>query len=175
MVYEIDSRFELSEESTIQAITERPQYTDFFKALQTAELAIYDDKNTKWTIPFLDADERYMVFAPQNGTLNNAPTNKEELAAYLRYFFIPVTMNKMSDYILPNLGEPGTLTTFQENPELSTPARKVYNTITVNFHDNNSVELVNKAGTQRILTNGSVPLFLTDGLIYNIDETITVE
>lgn len=175
MVYEIDSRLELSKESTIQAITERPQYTDFFKALQTAELAIYDDKNTKWTIPFLDDDERYMVFAPQNGTLNNAPTDKEELAAYLRYFFIPVTMNKMSDYILPNLGEPGTLSTFQENPELSTPARKVYNTITVNFHDNNSVELVNKAGNQRILTNGSVPLFLTDGLIYNIDETITVE
>lgn len=175
VVYEIDSRFERSEESTLQAITEHPKYTDFFKALQTAELAIFDSKAGKWTIPFMDDDERYMVFAPQNGTLKDAPKNKEELAAFLRYFFIPVTMNKMSDYILPNLGEPATLQTFQEDPQLSSPARKVYTKMSVRFYDEKSVELVNEDGTQRITTNGNIPVFLTDGVIYDIDETITVK
>lgn len=175
MTYEIDSRFEKRTEDVIEALTGWPQYTDFFKALQTAELAIYDSKNSKWTMPFLSDDSRYMVFAPENGALANAPKDKKALAAFLRYFFVPVTMNKLSDYILPLYGQPGTFTTFQEDPQLSTPVRKVYTKITINHVDEKSVELVNQQGDQRILTNGNIPVFLTNGLIYDIDKTITVE
>lgn len=172
LVYEIADRLVNSEQSVAEVLTGEPRYTKFYKALQAANLVKIDGE--KITIPFITND-RVMVFVPEEETLDNLPADPDELANYLKYFFVSTNSNKLTDYVLPELGTPGVFYTLAEDVELSTAAKKVYEPLTINFVDNKRLELVNKTGTQRVETNGEVPEFLTDGIIYRLTQPISVK
>ena len=120
--------------------------------------------------------ERAIIFAPQDGTLDVATLSalpKEELAQYLRYFIVTLNANVLSDYILPNYDGSNEMKvkTLRTDEELTTPYQKVFSEMDIKF-SGNSLKLTNQDGTQSILTNGEIPFFATDGLIYCITDVI---
>ena len=168
--YQISGRFEKNDQGMIDML--KSTYKDFYDLLKTAEVIVTVNKIDQFSD--LSEGERAIIFAPANGTLNKTELQalpKAELAQYLKYFIVALNANVMSDYILPNYGLEMKVKTLRTDEELSTPYQKVYSELDVRF-SGNSLSLTNQAGTQNILTNGEVPYFATDGLVYCITDVI---
>lgn len=167
--YQISGMIQKGSISAIERL--KDGHKDFYDLLKTAGIIVTVDKKDE----FKDIkNERAMIFAPANGTLDKAQLQampKEELARYLNYFIVPLTINLLSDYILPNYGNPMKLKTLSVDADNTTPYQKVFSEIDIRFAGN-SLSLTNQAGTQTILTDGEVPFFATDGLIYRITDVI---
>lgn len=168
--YQISGMLEKNDVGSIDML--KNNYKDFYDLLKTAGVIVTKDKIDQFAD--ISEGERAIIFAPANGVLNKTQLSalpKEELAQYLRYFIVSLNANVMSDYILPNYGSEMRAKTLRTNEELTTPYQKVYSEIDIRF-SGNSLSLTNEAGTQNILTNGDVPFFATDGLIYCITDVI---
>lgn len=149
----------------------RNNYQEFFTLLKTAGIIGSNNQFVE-----VSEGERAIIFAPQDGTLDVTTLNalpKEELAQYLRYFIVTLNANVLSDYILPNYDGSNEMKvkTLRTDEELTTPYQKVFSEMDIKF-SGNSLKLTNQAGTQSILTNGEIPFFATDGLIYCITDVI---
>lgn len=168
--YQISGMLEKNDVGSIDML--KNNYKDFYDLLKTAGVIVTQNKIDQFAD--ISEGERAIIFAPANGVLNKTQLSalpKEELAQYLKYFIVPLNANVMSDYILPNYGNEMKVKTLRTNEELTTPYQKVYSELDVRF-SGNSLSLINEAGTQNILTNGDVPFFATDGLIYCITDVI---
>lgn len=168
--YQISGMFEKNTLKMIDML--RNNYKDFYDLLKTAGVIVTVNKVDQFKD--VSEGERAMIFAPANGVLNSAALSampKEELAQYLSYFIVPLNANVMSDYILPNYGNEMRVKTLRTNEELTTPYQKVYSEMDIQF-SGNSLSLINEAGDQNILTNGDVPFFAADGLVYCITDVI---
>ena len=149
----------------------RNNYQEFFTLLKTAGIIGSNNQFVE-----VSEGERAIIFAPQDGTLDVTTLNalpKEELAQYLRYFIVTLNANVLSDYILPNYDGSNEMKvkTLRTDEELTTPYQKVFSEMDIKF-SGNSLKLTNQDGTQSILTNGEIPFFATDGLIYCITDVI---
>lgn len=168
--YQISGMLEKNDIGMIDRL--KNDYKDFYDLLKTAGVIVTKDKKDQFND--ITEGERAMIFAPANGVLDKTVLSampKAELAQYLGYFIVPLNANVMSDYILPNYGSEMKVKTLRTNEELTTPYQKVYSEVDIRFAGN-SLSLTNEAGNQTILTNGDVPFFATDGLIYCITDVI---
>lgn len=170
VTYEITGQLGVNTANLITGLTSRVEYLPFFQKLQEAKLLVYD--GTNWELTFVEKGERYMVFVPKD--VSSAPADPVELEQWLKYFFVPVATNNLSDYILPNFGTEQTesLVTCQEAPE-STPVKKVYSRLFVKFKDAESLRLVNPLGTE-VVTDGKMPSFFSDGIVFTMEKPISV-
>lgn len=168
--YQISGMLEKNDIGMIDRL--KNDYKDFYDLLKTAGVIVTKDKKDQFND--ITEGERAMIFAPANGVLDKTVLSampKAELAQYLGYFIVPLNANVMSDYILPNYGSEMKAKTLRTNEELTTPYQKVYSEVDIRFAGS-SLSLTNEAGNQTILTNGDVPFFATDGLIYCITDVI---
>lgn len=109
----------------------------------------------------------YMVFIPGNEAILNAPAgvipdDPDALAEYLKYYFVPLSTNFLSDYLFPGTGFSGDLKTYQlVDFEAST--------LTINDQGNN-LHIVSPNGEANVVS--IIPKVYADGAAYLIDGLI---
>lgn len=170
LTYQVNSMLTKNDMNAIEYL--KNMRKDFYDLLVKAKLILTKDKVDYFAA--LSSGERFIIFAPENGILDKTALQalpEADLKSYLNYFFVSLDINAMSDYILPNYGNPQTVKTLQEDKDKTTIYQKNYTEINIGF-SGNSLSLQNQAQTKTILTNGDLPFFATDGLIYGITETI---
>ena len=172
IVYEIGEKLGKQENSVAEEL--RESYQKFYEALVKAELIQVTETSgviTKIEMDWLKG-ERVMVFAPTDEEWNKSevPIETDTLARvnFLKYFFVPLVANKMSDYILPNYGNPGTFETGYEY----TPLEKAKMTISFSGDKQLNITNVSDGTGETVTTDGEIPYFAIDGVIFGIPDFI---
>lgn len=175
IVYEVGDKFQSNKENVGMALfSNADKYQKFYQALLEANLIQLkpDGVTNIADVTAVEMDwlkgERCMVFAPLNNAWDETkvPTDSVELDRFLKFFFVPMVENKLQDYILPNHGTTGTY----ETRCAYTPATKAKMRIT--FSNDKQLNIANEDNLT-VQTDGEVPFFATDGLIYGIKELLT--
>ncbi|MBD1420480.1 fasciclin domain-containing protein [Sphingobacterium chuzhouense] len=139
-------------------------YAEFSKLLARAGLMEAGN-----SLSFLFGN-RFLLFAPDNETvlqgLSNGtiPTEKNELAAYLKAYFVSVPDNSLSDYPFPGFGVQGTWDT-----ALRTGVGE-YRQISL-ADRGTSLELMDKDGTVLPIIS-DFPQVFSDGAVYRINKLL---
>jgi len=139
-------------------------YAEFSKLLSRAGLMEVGN-----SLSFLFGN-RFLLFAPDNETvlqgLSNGtiPTEKNELAAYLKSYFVSVPDNSLGDYPFPGFGVQGTWDTALRNGAAG------YRQISL-ADRGTSLELMDKDGTV-IPIIGDFPQVFSDGAVYQINKLL---
>lgn len=145
-------------------------YPEFWKLMQKAGLV--ENINGENVMSFITG-ETVMAFLPTDDVLKSQasllPQDHEELKSYLQYFFVSIDANKLSNFILPGIGEAGMYQTTQISPR-STQYDIFYSQLGI-YPDEEKFNLVlrNEAGKEIETPQGAFPTFLGDALIYNIN------
>ncbi|MDA3879109.1 MAG: fasciclin domain-containing protein [Prolixibacteraceae bacterium] len=111
--------------------------------------------------------ENFMVFIPSNEAILNAPEgvipeNAQELAEYLKYYFVPMSANFLSDYLFPGTGFSGELKTYQK--------QGLESSVFEIADQQDGLHIVSPGGTAKVLS--SIPKVYSDGAAYLIDGLI---
>jgi uncharacterized surface protein with fasciclin (FAS1) repeats len=141
-------------------------YSEFSKLLAQAGLI---DKNSELSFLFGD---NFVLFVPTNQAILDAigagliPTDKSELANYLMYYFVPVSVNSLNDYPFIGSGVQGDLSTSQK-----------VNTVTskLTLTDNGSKLVVSNKNGVSVSVISDFPQIYYDGAIYQIDNVLKSE
>lgn len=168
VVYEIDYKFSKNPDEWNIVYWLKQNYLEFYTKLVEAEMI--DSKDVFTSL----VGDRAIIFAPTDETLRTAvlPTDKVALADYLSYYFVSLNQNKISDYFLPDYGAlelSGStlqLQTLQKNAVTKVPAELI-----VKQYNEKSIKVSNLAGDE-IETDGEIPFFASNGLIYGIRSLI---
>ena len=145
-------------------------YSEFWKLMKKAGLV--ENINGEEVMTFI-VGETVMAFLPDNDVVKAQadilPDDPEELKNYLKYFFVSIDANKLSNFLLPGIGEPGMYQTTQISPE-STLYDTFYSQLGI-YPDEQKFNLVlrNEVGKEIETPEGVFPGFLSDALIYNIN------
>lgn len=116
--------------------------------------------------------DRYMVFAPSNSAILNAPegtfpSDPDSLANFLKYYFVPIPDNAISDYAFPGAGVEGEFITYQGfNDNDTIPPT----TITLTDIGSGLSLATPEGQTANITTN--IPKVYGDCAVYSIDAII---
>lgn len=168
VVYEIDDKFVKNPEESDIVYWLKQNYVEFYTKL--VEAGLIDSKDVFTAL----VGDRAVVFAPTDEAMRSAvlPTDKAELAACLNYFFVSLNQNKMSDYFLPNYGgleiQGSTLQlqTLQKDAETNVPSELI-----VKQYNEKCIKMSNLLGDE-VATDGEIPFFASNGLIYGIRSLI---
>lgn len=165
--YAIDREVSLGSTTMARLVSTIDLYSEFFELLKLSEMIGYDeDDNTKLIFTNITGD-RCILFIPENGSFNYDELKllpKEELVKILNFCFVSINANSMSDYVIPNYTLNNvTMPTLQES-DLSTPFKTIFNEIEA-VPSGDTLKLVNEDGRE-FTTDGGIPLFASDGLIY---------
>lgn len=170
IVYQVDDKFKSNKENVgMTLFKESNKFQKFYEALLNAKLIEPLPKGvenyadiTGMEMSWLKG-ERVMLFAPTNDAWDETviPTDSLELDNFLKFFFIPMKENKISDYILPKYGVPGKFDTRHSY----SPAVKAK--LDINFVDDKRLRITNEGG-KSVITDGEIPYFAKDGIIYGI-------
>ncbi|MFD2036834.1 fasciclin domain-containing protein [Belliella marina] len=139
------------------------EFSEFSKLLAQAGLININDE-----FSFLFGDN-YVLFAPTNEAILQAleegliPTDQSELARYLQYYFVPVSINSLNDYPFPGFGVEGEMLTSQL--ESNVPMK---------------IKLIDKGNNLQLQSgDGSIanvvsefPKIYMDGAVYQIDRVL---
>ena len=139
-------------------------YAEFSKLLARAGLLETDSP-----LPFLFGN-RFLLFAPDNATVlrgiadGTIPSDNEELAEYLKSYFVSVPDNSLSDYPFPGFGVQGTW-----NTTLLTGYNEFRQ---IRMVDNGTdLELIDKDNTSIPIVD-YLPQVFSDGAVYHIDQLL---
>lgn len=144
-------------------------YEEFSKLLTRAGLLSID-------APLDFILDNYMLFVPSNEAILNAPAGtipeeEQELAEYLKYYFVSVAENNLSDYAFSGAGIQGTYTTFQ-NKDVSDTIPPSPITL---IDNGSSLSLSNVTGSQSASVISELPKVYGDCAVYVIDALIQPE
>ncbi|MDE6450886.1 MAG: hypothetical protein K2L23_01075, partial [Odoribacter sp.] len=119
-----------------------------------------------------------IVFALRDDALVNfdelKALPKEELVEWLKYYFLSMESNVLSDYILPYYDTcDGTYVTLAEDKENSTAFKTEYYQVTVKAVDE-KLQLTNRSGNA-VFTDGEIPYFASDGVVYGLKEAMSAK
>lgn len=177
VVYEMPDKFGSETEGIgMHLFKNSAKYQKFYEALLNVGLLklLPEGASTAADVKDVELDwlkgERTIVFAPANEAWDETivPVDSAERANFLKFFFIPVKENKMNEYVLPNLGDPGLFDTrYAYSPVVKAKMR-------IDFVDDKRLRISNEAGNS-VLTDGDVPYFGTDGIIFGITKVVTAE
>lgn len=145
-------------------------YEEFSKLLTQAGLL-----SLAAPFDFILSGSNYMLFIPSNETILNAPagtfpTEADSLAEYLKYYFVSVADNDLSDYAFPGANIQGTFSTFQNKfvvDELPSQLKVIDN--------GTELTLSNVAGGQTAKVISDLPNVYGDCAVYIIDALIQPE
>ena len=141
-------------------------FSEFSKLLAQAGLI---DLNNELTFLFGD---NFVLFAPTNEAILAAkdqgiiPTEKEALAKFLKYYFVPVSTNGLNDYPFAGFGVEGDFLTAQ-------PAETENSKLTVT-DTGSALEVSNQNGASAGVVS-EFPRIYVDGAVYLIDAVIKSE
>lgn len=141
-------------------------FSEFSKLLSQAGLI---DLNNELTFLFGD---NFVLFAPSNEAILAAkdegliPTEKAELADFLKYYFVPVTSNGLNDYPFAGFGIQGDFLTAQ-------PSAIENSRLTIS--DNGSMLGVSNQIGESANVVSEFPRIYVDGAVYLIDAVIKSE
>ncbi|MDE6452537.1 MAG: hypothetical protein K2L23_09730, partial [Odoribacter sp.] len=176
ITWQLNGKLDESKQDIAATVNSSTDYLQFSSKLMLAGL-LKLDKNSKPQMDFLTSGERYMVFVPDDETLELLPSevatsaDSAKLADYLRYCFVPVRGNELSEYILPGYGEIKKSELLSYRVEKSTAAGTEYSPLWI---DNSIVEdgllkmeLTGKSGLQA-KSDGQMARFVTNGVIFKM-------
>lgn len=176
ITWQLNGKLDESTQDLPNTINSSAEYLQFASKLMVAGLLKLDN-NSKPSMDFLTSGERYMVFVPDDNALGLLPSevitreDSTALADYLRYCFVPVRGNELSDYILPGFGEQGKMQMLSFRIQKSTAAGTVYSPIWV---DNSitedgllKMEVTGEDGNQA-KSDGNMARFVTNGVIFKM-------
>ena len=140
-------------------------YTEFSKKLTSAGMLPLN-------APLNFILDKYMVFIPSNEAILNAapgtfPTNPDSLATYLKYYFIPVPDNDISDYPFPGAGIQGEFITYQDFNALDTIPPS-----SLTLKDWGTSMTLTTPGGQTVNITSNIPKVYKDCAVYSIDALI---
>lgn len=166
--YVINSILKKSENTIVQSLRMSDRYSKFYAKLVEAEVIDKDG-----LMPFLGG-EQAVVLALDNDAMEQLtlPTDKQELADYLSYYFVSLGINKLTDYLLPGYKVDGNFRTLQIDRELSTAYETVYKQMYIRETGDGRMEVADVDGTAAVVTAAGLPLFASDGVIYTLDKPI---
>lgn len=174
VTYEIGQLLTKNEQTLIEALS-NSKYSEFWSLVQKAGLST--EINGAISLPML-AGETVMLFIPTNEairTATNIPDDPEELADFLRYFFVTLESNKMSGYIFPGtaeIGDEGLVNTKLVDEENSNIYEKKYMKMGIyRDTDSFSLRLTNNGSKETHTLPGVYPEFTSEGIIYQINTT----
>lgn len=177
ITWQLGGRLEDSKQDLTNMLNSSSEYLQFSSKLLTAGL-LRMDNDGKPHMDFLTSGERYMVFVPDDVTLEalpfevSTPQDSAVLADYLRYCFVPVRGNELSDYILPGFGEQKEVEVQSYRVEKSTAAGTFYSPVWINnsIQENGllKLEVTGKDGN-RARSDGNMARFATNGVIFRMD------
>ena len=167
--YEIEASL-LKEQSTFKSqiagatsVTSNLQnFSEFSKLLNSAGLLTANNE-----LPFLLGDN-FVLFAPSNSAILDAkskgliPTAASDLVTYLKKYFVPISINGLSDYPFIGSGIQGNLFTSQYSGSQ-------YSSITLT-DDGASLKVSSNGNTANVI--GQFPRIYADGAIYSIDSVL---
>ncbi|WP_018474916.1 fasciclin domain-containing protein [Echinicola pacifica] len=143
--------------STIQ------EFGEFSKLLSQAGLV-----DPQKELEFLFGDN-YMLFAPTNEAIIAAkeagliPEDKEELEAYLRYYFVPISSNSLNDYAFPGMEVQGEFLSAQEAGDSFSP---------IHLEEVNGALQLRSSTGELAKVISTFPKIYVDGAVYQIDQVI---
>ena len=177
ITWQLNGKLDESTLDLANTLNSSSDYLVFASKLMAAGLLKLDN-SSKPKMDFLTSGERYLVFVPDDESLELLPsevTTTEDstlLADYLRYCFVPVRGNELSDYILPGFGEQKKVEMQSYRVERSTAAGVIYAPISI---DNSIVEnellkmeVTGRDGSQA-KSDGGMARFTTNGVIFKMD------
>ncbi|PRD54220.1 hypothetical protein C5749_12130 [Sphingobacterium gobiense] len=139
-------------------------YAEFSKLLSRAGMMEVGN-----SLSFLFGN-RFLLFAPDNETVRQGlengliPEDNNELASYLRAYFVSVPDNSLPDYPFPGFGVEGTWETALRRGPMA------YRQISLNDR-RTALELVDEDGTV-IPIVGDFPQVFSDGAVYRINKLL---
>jgi len=151
----------ISAESSVNVLH---PYAEFSKLLARAGLMEVGN-----SLSFLFGN-RFLLFAPDNETVlagledGSIPTEKSELAAYLKSYFVSVPDNSLGDYPFPGFGVQGTWDTALRL------GASGYRQISLADRGTN-LELIDSDGTI-VPILGDFPQVFSDGAVYRINKLL---
>lgn len=174
ITYEIDGKFGKNDKNLASMFTQS-EYLLFYQKLM--ESGLLKLKNSIPEIEMLTSGERFVVMVPNDDALRNAPTDSTDLVDYLRYCFVPINVNQLSDYVLPGFGEHNVLSlqSYKVDRQNSTSVKTVYSPIQLDNVGPNAeyIRVIGENG-EEIVSDGNMPRFATNGVIYKMTGGFTV-
>ena len=192
LVYEVKNKVSKNTHSIGRALAVKTggRHQKFYQKLLERKLITIDEGtlnddgsiNPEKTIFKMDwlNGERCMVFAPSDEAfdLSRLPADTVELTNYLKYHFVSLDQNQADGYVLPGLG--------QEKKYETKFALSISQYALLEIKHNNTKCLNIVYGVKNVLpapaiiyttvpTDGDIPYFASDGIIYGIDEMISRE
>ena len=111
----------------------------------------------------------YLVFAPTNEVIRQdslnghiIPSDPDSLAEYLKYYFVPLSANNLSDFLFPGTGVSYELSTYQM-------VEGEYTKFSI-ADDGTNLEITSPTGNAKVLSK--IPKVYSDGAAYLIDGLI---
>lgn len=163
LVYEINAKLSAGSKDDLRKIPSvgevlAENYQKFYSAIEKAGLSNLTD------------GKRCMVFAPTDDVWDETklPTDAQKRINFLKYFFVPVAENNLTNYTLPGFGKTG---------EFETCCTNGFNgkvKMTILFANDKQLMIKNPNGTEA-LTDESVPYFAGDGVVFGVTSFITPE
>lgn len=113
-----------------------------------------------------------MIFIPSNEVISNGvlPTDQDSLAEYLKYFFIPMNNNDLSDYAFPGAGIEGNFKTYK-GYDITKPD-SLSNPSVLTIIDNTTHLSLKTPGGQTAIVTTKLPKIFGDCAVYLIDALI---
>ncbi len=171
--YEIPFVLPGTSEDLVSILGGNAEYSAFYNLLLDSDMI--EDINGTLTLTALSG-ESALVFAPTNDVLlaneANIPEDKEELRVFLRYYFVSLDENQLSNYILPGMGESDKYSTLQKDEVLSNQFKTVYAKLEINQAGDDKLKLVSDKAIETFTINTHFPRFALDGVIYRIDKLL---
>lgn len=165
---------------SLNTALQNDEYREFYNLLTQAGL-INEDKE----LSLLDGT-KFMLFIPTNEAIqsisSSIPQAPEELAEWLKYYFVSLNYNSILSYIYPGIGNKyryGSFHTLMQDKTVSTEENTVFKNIRIEDNEERAVfrlKLENNTGNQVTHTRtGEFPVFTKDGIIYQIEHVIQPE
>jgi uncharacterized surface protein with fasciclin (FAS1) repeats len=170
-VYALDGMLGSPNRVVYSELRNDSRFNQFYQLLREAKLV----DETNLTMPFV-AGERTIVMALSNDAVTagkasgDIPTDPEELAEFLKYYFFTVEANVFSGYPLPGMKADLQVNTKQEEGVVDNSM--IYKKLRIERKNDKQLTVRNPATSLTGSTTADFPVFAYDGLIYSIDTVL---
>lgn len=165
---------------SLNTLLQYDEYREFYSLIDKAGLINEDGE-----VSLFD-QTKFMLFVPTNAAIRKIsgqiPQEPEQLAEWLKYYFVSLNYNSILSYIYPGMENKyryGNFYTLTPDPALSTAEQAVFKSLNIGDSEESGIfrlRLENNTGSKVTHTlNDEFPVFARDGIIYQIEDAIQPE